>query len=459
MADKEMQLQDVPCEADDILKGEPSEPGKDQNPSELIPDNEDGDGQANGHGKADDDDVLKGEPSEPEKVQNLPLEDNEDVDGQANGREKTADVLYSRKKTQVRFLSPDPRDDENPKKRKTWLLTDSEAQGEDDDDDEAGTPEEQQAFLRELDTFHRENFLDYKPLKFYQKPLNTLKLWRAVIKLGGHEVVTTSKLWRQVGESFNPPKTCTTISYTFRNFYEKVSFLVECALLEYEKHLRKNGDLNLPGPTLNMSSSLDKEVMSHQGSGSGRARRDSAARAMQGWQAHRLDDSGEDMGLNSTPKHKKLKSIGLPKPRTPNCTDLAVSQEAEKQLRKANPLLCMSVGDVIDDGPLADWVKITVKETVSNFCHFLLLENPLRFLPWYLDFSAMRLALTPLKIRIQSDPAGRLIITGEPEQLDNPWGITPFKKIVVLPARIDPLHTNAIMSMHGRLFVRAQYEK
>lgn len=121
-----MQLQDVPCEADDILKGEPSEPGKDQNPSELIPDNEDGDGQANGHGKADDDDVLKGEPSEPEKVQNLPLEDNEDVDGQANGREKTADVLYSRKKTQVRFLSPDPRDDENPKKRKTWLLTDSE---------------------------------------------------------------------------------------------------------------------------------------------------------------------------------------------------------------------------------------------------------------------------------------------------------------------------------------------
>ncbi|XP_013638482.1 PREDICTED: AT-rich interactive domain-containing protein 6 [Brassica oleracea var. oleracea] len=410
MADKEMQLQDVPCEADGILKGEPSEPGKDQNPSELIPDNEDGDGQA-------DDDVLKGEPSEPEKDQNLPLQDNQDVDAQANGREKT----------QVRFLSPDPRDDENPKKRKTWLLSDSEAQGDDDDydDDEAGTPEEQQAFLRELDTFHRENFLDYKPLKFYQKPLNTLKLWRAVIKLGGHEVVTTSKLWRQVGESFNPPKTCTTISYTFRNFYEK-------ALLEYEKHLRKNGDLNLPGPTLNMSSSLDKEVMSHQGSGSGRARRDSAARAMQGWQAHRLEDSGEDMGLNSTPKHKKLKSIGLPKPRTPNCTDLVASQEAEKQ----------SVGDVIDDGPLADWVKITVKETKESFEVFALVPGLLRN-----------------EIRIQSDPAGRLIITGEPEQLDNPWGITPFKKIVVLPARIDPLHTNAIMSMHGRLFIRAQYEK
>ncbi|XP_018491482.2 AT-rich interactive domain-containing protein 6 [Raphanus sativus] len=387
--DKEMQLQDVPCEAtDDVLKGEPD---KDQNQSELLPleNNEDGDGQANGHGK------------------------------------KAGDAIYSRKKSQVRFLSPKPSDDgENPKKRKTWLLTHSdEAQG--DDDDDAGTPEEQQAFLRELDTFHRENLLDYKPLKFYQKPLNTLKLWRAVIKLGGHEVVTTSKLWRQVGESFNPPKTCTTISYTFRNFYEK-------ALLEYEKHLRKNGDLNLPGPTLNLSPSLDKEVMGHQGSGSGRARRDSAARAMQGWQAHRLDDSGEDMGLNSTPKHKKLKNIGLPKPRTPNSMDLVVSQEAEKQ----------SVADVIDDGPLADWVKITVKETRESFEVFALVPGLLRN-----------------EIRIQSDPAGRLIIIGEPEQLDNPWGITPFKKIVVLPARIDPHHTNAIMSMHGRLFIRAQYEK
>ncbi|CAA7059443.1 unnamed protein product [Microthlaspi erraticum] len=44
--------------------------------------------------------------------------------------------------------------------------------------------------------------------------------------------------------------------------------------------------------------------------------------------------------------------------------------------------------------PLADWVKITVKET----------------------------------FRIQSDPTGKLIITGQPEQLDNPWGITPFNK-------------------------------
>lgn len=41
--------------------------------------------------------------------------------------------------------------------------------------DVAGTPEEQQMFLRELETFHRENFLEYKPLKFYGQPLNSLK--------------------------------------------------------------------------------------------------------------------------------------------------------------------------------------------------------------------------------------------------------------------------------------------
>lgn len=32
------------------------------------------------------------------------------------------------------------------------------------------------------------------------------------------------------------------------------------ALLEYEKYLRKNGDLHLPGSTDSLSSSLDKEV-------------------------------------------------------------------------------------------------------------------------------------------------------------------------------------------------------
>lgn len=34
-----------------------------------------------------------------------------------------------------------------------------------------------------------------------------------------------------------------------------------------------------------------------------------------------------------------------------------------------------------------------------------------------------------IQVRVQSDPAGRLVITGQPEQPDNPWGITAFKKV------------------------------
>ncbi|KAI7726959.1 hypothetical protein M8C21_011384 [Ambrosia artemisiifolia] len=31
-------------------------------------------------------------------------------------------------------------------------------------------------------------------------------LWRSVIRLGGYEQVTSCKFWRQIGESFKPPK-------------------------------------------------------------------------------------------------------------------------------------------------------------------------------------------------------------------------------------------------------------
>lgn len=144
MDDRETQLRDVPCVADDALKElEPSEAEKD-------------------HGTPQQQPLLLGQFSSPETG------------------------------------------DGSVRKRKTWLLTDSEvtrlkyhffvvegrgaqwltsfsykfsffflqAQG---DDEEAGTPEEQQEFLRELATFHKENYLDYKPLKFYGQPLNALK--------------------------------------------------------------------------------------------------------------------------------------------------------------------------------------------------------------------------------------------------------------------------------------------
>ncbi|KAF5930725.1 hypothetical protein HYC85_031598, partial [Camellia sinensis] len=57
--------------------------------------------------------------------------------------------------------------------------------------DEAGTEEEQEAFMKELKTFHKERCLEFKPPRFYGEPLNCLKLWRAVIRLGGYEQVTS----------------------------------------------------------------------------------------------------------------------------------------------------------------------------------------------------------------------------------------------------------------------------
>lgn len=41
--------------------------------------------------------------------------------------------------------------------------------------DEWGTEEEQAAFMRELETFHKERFLEFKPPRFYGEPLNCLK--------------------------------------------------------------------------------------------------------------------------------------------------------------------------------------------------------------------------------------------------------------------------------------------
>ncbi|KAL3619837.1 hypothetical protein CASFOL_034749 [Castilleja foliolosa] len=304
--------------------------------------------------------------------------------------------------------------------------------GESDD----GTLEEQIAFMRELESFHREKALDFKPPKFYQQPLNCLKLWRAVIRLGGYDTVTGQKLWRQVGESFHPPKTCTTVSWTFRIFYEK-------SLLEYERHMTLSGELQLPVPTPPEASGVDGEGSGYQGSGPGRARRDAASRAMQGWHVQRLSGHGEvsepiikDKNLSNMAKREKnLKSIGSLKQKRPNemeNSNKVARTEISKQL----------VSSVVDVGPPADWVKINVRQTKDSFEVYALVPGLLRE-----------------EVRVQSDPAGRVVITGQPDQIDNPWGITPFKKVISLPTRIDPLETSAVVSLHGRLFVRVPFEQ
>ncbi|CAN8240194.1 unnamed protein product [Cochlearia groenlandica] len=445
MADTEMQEQDVPSCADTshvdtkcVEEEESLEPTKEQNPCEEPPQSPVAEDKTL---TLDTDVELSDAPITNENVA------NEEVGGGQNSvDENNGNIDLSEKKimsdgvqeeTTIDESIPlkgEPSDpphveEESVQKWKTWLLSsDSEVS----EVEEAGTPEDQVAFIKEVEAFYKENFLEFKAPKFYGQPLNCLKLWRAVIKLGGYDVVTTSKLWRQVGESFHPPKTCTTVSWTFRIFYEK-------ALLEFEKYLRLNGAINLPGSVSLPSAGLEKEASSHQGSGSGRARRDAAARAMQGWHAQRLLGSGEanepsvkDKGLISTPKQKNLKNIGVQKQKTPTGMDLVLSHETCKQ----------STAEIIDVGPPADWVKISVRETKDCFEIYALVPGLLRE-----------------EVRVQSDPSGRLVIAGQPEQLDNPWGITPFKKIVNFPARIDSLHTSAVVSLHGRLFVRVPFEQ
>ncbi|XP_070028775.1 AT-rich interactive domain-containing protein 6-like isoform X2 [Nicotiana sylvestris] len=269
--------------------------------------------------------------------------------------------------------------------------------------DESGTEEEQAAFMKGLETFHKERCLEFKAPRFYGEPLNCLKLWRAVIRLGGYEQVTSCKLWRQVGESFKPPKTCTTVSWTFRCFYEK----------------------------------------GNQASGSGRARRDAAARAMQGWHSQRLLGNGEvgdpiikEKSTVSMPKREKqLKSIGL-------------KRKKPSPMEQVAKVTCMKVSKphletmVADIGPPADWVKINVQRTKDCYEVYALVPGLLRE-----------------EVRVQSDPAGRLVISGQPEQLDNPWGVAPFKKVVSLPSRIDPHQTSAVVTLHGQLFVRVPFEQ
>ncbi|OMO55668.1 hypothetical protein CCACVL1_27105 [Corchorus capsularis] len=316
----------------------------------------------------------------------------------------------------------------NSKSKLSFLLDDIHFS----DGNESGTEEEQLAFMKQLEVFFKARGMEFKPPKFYGEGLNCLKLWRAVTRLGGYDKVTSCKLWRQVGESFNPPKTCTTVSWTFRGFYEK-------ALLDYERHKTLGGELNIP-----ISSQPEPANVDNQASGSGRARRDAATRAMQGWHSQRHLRNGEvsdpiikdKNSMSLQKREKQLKSLGLLKRKKPSYFDHA-AKAAHTKASKAHVETA-----VVDIGPPADWVKINVQKTKECFEVYALVPGLLRE-----------------EVRVQSDPAGRLVISGEPLHPDNPWGVTPFKKVVSLPSRIDPHQTSAVVTLHGQLFVRVPFQQ
>ncbi|XWS42258.1 hypothetical protein CRYUN_Cryun17cG0152700 [Craigia yunnanensis] len=235
------------------------------------------------------------------------------------------------------------------------------------DGNESGTEEEQSVFMKQLEIFFKERGMDFKPPKFYGEGLNCLKLWRAVNKLGGYDKVTSCKLWRQVGESFNPPKTCTTVSWTFRGFYEK-------ALLDYERRKTCGSELHIP-----IASQSEPMNVDNQASGSGRARRDAAARAMRGWHSRHFrngevsDPIIKDKSSISLQKHEKqLKSLDLLKRKKPSYLDHAV-KAARTKVSKAHVETV-----VVDIGPPAAWVKINVQKTKDCFEVYALVPGLLR---------------------------------------------------------------------------------
>ncbi|XP_050366094.1 AT-rich interactive domain-containing protein 5-like [Argentina anserina] len=339
---------------------------------------------------------------------------------EVNGKEVTTPMNKGKSNSKYMFLSDDSH---------TYEGSDS------------GTEEEQLDFMKAIENFFKERSMEFKPPKFYGDNVNCLKLYRIVMRLGGYDTVTSSKLWKQVGASFKPPRTCTTISYSFRGFYEK-------ALLDYEKHETHGGELSIPIPSQPKPKpmNIDNQAMKVNipAPGSGRTRRDAAARAMQGWHSQRLLGNGEvsepiikDKNTSAMQKQEKqLKTSGSHKRKKPPNGDLVIKASRSKP---TNLQLDVEVSDL---GPPADWVKVNVRKTKDCFEVYALVPGLLRE-----------------EVRVQTDPVGRLVISGEPEHPDNPWGVTPFKKAVALPSRIDPHHTSAVVTLHGQLFVRIPFEQ
>ncbi|WMV58361.1 hypothetical protein MTR67_051746 [Solanum verrucosum] len=147
-----------------------------------------------------------------------------------------------------------------------------------DGEDDEGSHKDQAAFLGKLVTVYREKAMEFKPPRFYGHQLNCLKLWRSVIRLGGYDRL----------------------------------------LLQYERHMIQNGELQLPIALPPSSSGVDNEGSGYQIFASGRAVRDSTIRCRLGRQEQYLFGYGEvaepivkERNANNMPKHaKSLKNTG-----------------------------------------------------------------------------------------------------------------------------------------------------
>ncbi|KAI5054222.1 hypothetical protein GOP47_0030885, partial [Adiantum capillus-veneris] len=190
----------------------------------------------------------------------------------------------------------------------------------------------------------------------------------------------------------------------------------------------------------------------------GRARRDAASRAMQGWHSQRLFGNGdigdpivkEKAPSSSVKRAKQLKlgllrkkkgigfERGMQTSRNKGSRSLLEGPVKDENLEEVDDPSYFSAqkkktgkhdhgkqgwkrsgfnsthGDdiwVTDEGPEADWVKVNVHKARDCFEVYALVPGLLRD-----------------EVRIQCEPGGQLVIVGEPEERNSPWGITSFKK-------------------------------
>ncbi|QDZ20494.1 ARID/BRIGHT DNA binding domain-containing protein [Chloropicon primus] len=78
---------------------------------------------------------------------------------------------------------------------------------------------------------HGPGWQDHKvlkcPLSIAKKPLDLELLWCEVNKRGGWEKVNATKMWSKIGKLFNPPPTCTNLSFITKKCYTEVLLPLE----------------------------------------------------------------------------------------------------------------------------------------------------------------------------------------------------------------------------------------
>mmetsp|Transcript_2182 Transcript_2182/g.5050 ORF Transcript_2182/g.5050 Transcript_2182/m.5050 type:complete len:202 (+) Transcript_2182:1584-2189(+) len=70
----------------------------------------------------------------------------------------------------------------------------------------------------------------FKVQSVAKKPMDLMKLWNEVNRRGGYSEVKDGKLWATVGKIFNPPHTCTNLSYIVKKCYEECLLALENTL-------------------------------------------------------------------------------------------------------------------------------------------------------------------------------------------------------------------------------------